>query len=442
MSCTKTVSDATYFGGKIINPKSDYVTLFDGKDHVVDTFKLNSNNKFIGKITDAKEGLYYFKHGPEVQYIYIEPQDSILIRLNTWDFDESLVFSGRGAERNNVLIDCFLDAEKDDKLFYQYYDLDPNAFKQKADSLEKIKLNRYNEFLVRNENESEGFKSILKIALTYPIYSKVENYPLAHKNLKHNTEHLIDKDVFYKHRSTIDYDKDSIMYFGSYREYMMSYFYNTTTSMGYDMSSDEFTVELLNTIDQKLHSQKVKDLLMRQTVISHFIRRSSCNVNNNAFDTYFKLTSSEKDKDQINRLLDDAKYIYKGKKLPAFSVLDYSNNAHAIQRIIKGSNAAIYFWNPEYDSNEYITSKVNYLSKNHPDVKFIIVKIDGNGKDHIMGIDIKHQYYIDSNSSANKFLTSKLPRTLLVNSKGTVVNGYASISSQKIYQQIADLDKK
>ena len=118
-SCNTTKNDdnATYFGGKIINPKSKYVTLFS-MEKIIDTLFLDKNNSFLGKLENLNEGLYYFIHGNENQYIYLEPKDSLMLRLNTWDFDESLVFAGKGAERNNILIDCFLEEEKDDKITY------------------------------------------------------------------------------------------------------------------------------------------------------------------------------------------------------------------------------------------------------------------------------------------------------------------------------------
>ena len=106
-SCNSTSKNtATYFGGKIINPKSNFIVLYS-MDKVIDTLYLGKDNKFLGKLDNANEGLYYFKHGNEKQYIYIEPKDSLMLRLNTWDFDESIVFAGKGAERNNILIDCF-----------------------------------------------------------------------------------------------------------------------------------------------------------------------------------------------------------------------------------------------------------------------------------------------------------------------------------------------
>ena len=98
----------TFFGGKIKNPKAPYVYLYAGKK-VIDSTKLDSNHRFSFLLDSIETGLYTFKHGKEYQYLYLEPKDSLLIYLNTWDFDESLIFSGRGSAKNNYLINLFLD---------------------------------------------------------------------------------------------------------------------------------------------------------------------------------------------------------------------------------------------------------------------------------------------------------------------------------------------
>ena len=41
----------------------------------------------------------------------------------------------------------------------------------------------------------------------------------------------------------------------------------------------------------------------------------------------------------------------------------------------------------------------------------------------------------------NNFLTSAMHRTILVNKKGVVENGYAAISSQNIYKQLKELSE-
>ena len=72
------------------------------------------------------------------------------------------------------------------------------------------------------------------------------------------------------------------------------------------------------------------------------------------------------------------------------------------------------------------------LSTSYPNIKFIQIKIDGNDSDRIKELDIKDQFYLDENSEAQTFLTSKMPRCILVNKVGKVTNGYASFSSYNI----------
>lgn len=434
--------DITYFGGKIINPKTNYVVLFDN-EVVLDTFYLNDNNSFLAEIKSMDEGLYYFKHGNEHQYIYIEPQDSVLVRLNTWDFDESLVFSGKGAERNNLLIDIFLETEKDDKYFRvnRLYDLVPTEFRAKVDSIENLRLAMWNDFDLKNPQESDSFKNILKIALTYPLYAKVESYPMAHDAMSNHKEHSEVNRSFYTHRDNIDLENDSIMYFYAYRNLMMSHLYNKVNTAGHHHESNEFTVSLLKTIANEVKNEKSRNAILRQTVVGHFYQKSSCNVNNEAFDTYFQLTSNEDDKMQIKKLWNDSQTIHAGKKLHNFHVTDYNKTDRSIKSIIKGKNSVVYFWNPEYTSHDFIAKRIAFLARKHPNVEFIGVKINGNGKDRIKQLDIKSQYYVTANSEANKFLTSQMPRTLLINKKGTVTNGYASLNSRNIYNQIAELAK-
>ena len=78
----------------------------------VDSLKLDDKNRFLTKLDNHKNGLYKFYHNREYQYINLEKGDSLLLRLNTFAFDESLFFTGKGAEKNNFYIELFLLNEK------------------------------------------------------------------------------------------------------------------------------------------------------------------------------------------------------------------------------------------------------------------------------------------------------------------------------------------
>jgi len=59
---------------------------------VIDTLKLDKNNRFFIQFDSLAPGLYSFKHEPEYQYVYFDKNDSIMVRLNSKDFDGSVVF--------------------------------------------------------------------------------------------------------------------------------------------------------------------------------------------------------------------------------------------------------------------------------------------------------------------------------------------------------------
>lgn len=432
-NCDKKSSQlSTYFGGKIINPKSKTVILYS-QDKVIDTLFLDKANKFFGKLDNVKEGLYYFKHGNENKHFYLEPNDSLLIRLNTWDIDESIVFAGRGAERNNILVDCYLENREDRVKFYNFNNLEPSEFQAKSDSILKIKLQTLNQFVTNHPKETENFGKILKIALTYPLYTKIEKYPLSHSKIKNYNKFPKLTSDFYEFRNEIEFNTNSLMYYPPYSYYIGNYLYNKTYTLGHSPLNteytSEFTIDLLNIINDEISSETTKNVLLKQNLIGHFYNKSTCNINKKPFDLYFKLSSNEEDKLQLKNLIDDTKAIDIKEKLPNFNVFDYTNIQHSIKDVIKNRNVLLFFWSPNNVSDSYIKPRMEYLQSNYSNIDFIQIKFKGDIKKSIKNLDIKNQFYIDSISEANNFLTSKMPRTILINKSGQIINGYASIAS-------------
>jgi len=172
-------NDNVYFAGEIVNPTSDYVVLYKD-DIVVDSAKLNEANRFSFNLENITEGLHHFDHTPELQYVYLEKGDSLVIRLNTVAFDESLVFSGSNEEVNNFLLEMFLNYEDEEQLVYSYYELDPLAFSGKIDSLRLQKTEELKALTI-GENISENAFKMAKASIDYNSYIYKEKYPFIHK---------------------------------------------------------------------------------------------------------------------------------------------------------------------------------------------------------------------------------------------------------------------
>ena len=102
-----------------------------------------------------------------------------MLRLNSLDFDESLVFSGKGASKNNYLIDVFLEHEKDENYVKKNYKSSRLIFKNIIDSLLKKKIKHYSDYNFKNNFISD---LIINHAILIPLYSHIENYIIINKN--------------------------------------------------------------------------------------------------------------------------------------------------------------------------------------------------------------------------------------------------------------------
>jgi len=443
-SCTTTEKESmTFFGGKIINPRSGFVLLYN-QDKLVDSLFLDKDDKFAGKYKDFKEDFYLFKHGDEFQHVYIQPQDSILIRLNTWYFDETLVFSGQGADKNNILIDWFLESEKENKNINinKYFKLPPALFKSKMDSLLALRQDKIEKFKSRNENLPEGYLNVLNIIVNYPIYKRFEAYPRRNRHYNNKADYPKVNASFYDFRNKIDLNIDSLKYIGQYSSYIAYRLYNIVNVKGLSSNSDGYTESLLSTIDNSITNEKLKNIFLYEMLVKDFLARSSCGLDKKSFHNYFKLSSNIKDKKQVQRIINDIKNLHGGEALMDFQITDYLKTKRSITKITKNKNSVICFWTPKYTSNLRLKKRISNLTSTFPDVNFILVKISDIHSDYVHGIDIKNQYYLEPSSKANLFLTSKLPRVLLVNKKGTIVNGYANIHSHLFNKQVKKLQKQ
>jgi len=143
LSCN--TEKSTYFSGKIIKPTNNEITLLKD-DLVIKSLPINNDGTFISSIDIKEDGLYNFIHLPEFQYLIINKGDSLSLRLNSLDFDESLVFSGTGSEKNNFLIDVFLDHELEENFIRSNYNTSGIEFYELIDSLLKNKILKFEKF--------------------------------------------------------------------------------------------------------------------------------------------------------------------------------------------------------------------------------------------------------------------------------------------------------
>jgi thiol-disulfide isomerase/thioredoxin len=130
--------DQIKFTAKIANRNSDTLVI-QGKDFK-QVIPINKKEIFVASF-DAPKGFYVFSDGIESSRLYLKPNSDITLTMNAKEFDETIVYKGKGVNESNFLAQQALRNEKLEEAFTK----EPAEFaalfesKKKADieSLEK-----------------------------------------------------------------------------------------------------------------------------------------------------------------------------------------------------------------------------------------------------------------------------------------------------------------
>ncbi|WP_340198486.1 TlpA family protein disulfide reductase [Ascidiimonas sp. W6] len=449
-SCGDKHSDgAAYFGGEIVNPTNPYVVLYKN-DKVVDSIVLDSNNRFLLKIDPVSDGLYHFEHTPEMQYVLIEKGDSILFRLNTLDFDESLIFTGNGAEKNNFMIDMFLVNEDEERLVYDYYDLEADQFIFRMDSLKNMKLEQY-ENLILNFDLSEEAKQITRAGIDYRHYDSKEIYPYLHTKKKiHQKSDSIPED-YYDYRENLNYNDLKLSYFGPYIKYLNTFFNNMSYTECMDECSGSnlpvdktlhFHLHKLKLIDSLVAVKEIRDNLYRNTAFAYF-RKDHKHSNNEkfieAFNTYSKDNKYAK---EVMEVYTSIKKLREGSKLPDVLLVNSSGKEVNIDTLAYKSqqHTVYYFWSLNQKNHmKNINRKVNELRVKYPEYAFVGISINEDHDSWLkavekMELNTTYQFRCeDFIQIRNSLVIEGLNKIIVVKNDGTIINAFGDIYEENFY---------
>ena len=438
----------TYFGGKIKNPKDDYVFLTKGKK-VLDSAKLDNHNKFSFKIDSLDLGLYMFKHGAEFQYLYLEPKDSLLIYLNTWDFDESLIFSGKGSGKNNYLINLYLQQEKTEKEFKRNYRLNETDFSAVIDEGIKKQMELYNEFLATQEAApSPFFDKLAKTGIHVPFYFYKERYAYNHKKAMGLEKRPELSDNFYNYRDLIELNDESLLDYGWNLAFINTFLYN----LAYDekMKDPEnriFELELMKIVDDRIHIEDFRNSLLAKGAWGALSNnRLSAEDAEKVHAYFFGQCSNDDYKAEFKKSLAQKEKITEGRELPKLTAYNLDNSEVEINALIKNSNAVIYFWPTELGRIEMLNEKLNYLKKNHPEVVFIGIernKTDQEWREFVTSKKLpkEHQFKLAKNSDSYSWYAGDMERTIIINDQGKVENGYLFFLDSNLNHHLKSINK-
>ncbi|GAA0870859.1 thioredoxin family protein [Gangjinia marincola] len=422
----------TSFSGEIVNPIKDYVVL-ETTSKKTDTAFLTDKGEFYFSLDLDSAGLYRFSHYPEQQNIYLTPGDSLKLRLNTIEFDETLQFSGTRAAENNLLINLFLVDEHNDDLILTLYKKTPEEFEKISDSLSKQQFDRLTT-LSQKHDFDPGFTRLISDLIQYETdYFKERYFYLL---LKYNRSYLaMLPNDFFDYRDNINFNHPRLNKHLSITRFIDTYIQNKSIEdcdASYTQCFEHNNFDML-----KRKIEIVRSLPLPQETTNYFLRKFGlkaiilANDTNHITSVLNLLDSMSNDRNNFEKI-DNLAKIQQG-YIPG----NYISNPNLITPQKDTTNfketvyktTLIYTWSsryPEHHINQHTI--INNLKTQFEDMTFLGLNIDD---DTDLWLDVMERYNYDPTDEYQlgkinldrKLLYYYLDKTLLIDQGSKIIRG-------------------
>ena len=154
------------FQAEIANRFGDVVSFFNDKNKLVKKIQVNKDGIFKDTI-NVVTGRYVFSDGNEFTIVYLKNGFDLKMKMDSKIFDESIVYTGKGANENNFLAKNSLFEEQtdigsllvsDEKVFFEGLD------KKKSDDLKRLEDKKLDPVFVDFQKKSidDNYNEVVK----------------------------------------------------------------------------------------------------------------------------------------------------------------------------------------------------------------------------------------------------------------------------------------
>ncbi|MDR5590791.1 hypothetical protein [Christiangramia sp. SM2212] len=433
-------SDTIYIGGQINNPETDYVVI-SRENETIDTLYLDEKNQFGKDYENLEGGIYTFKHPPESQILYTEPGDSILIWLNTMSFDESLNFSGEGADKSNFLLDMFLKNQNNNDLILTYYKIEPSEFAKMTDSIKEDRLKTLDRLQEKSEFSDE-FLEIAMASINYEYYDLRERYTFLIRKYYNSFAEKIPED-FNKYREEIDFNNEELQDYYVYTNLIDDYLRSKSIEACTEKHKDHkkcFDLNSFKNIERRVIL--IDSLSEIESLKNEFLDRLAAQAitmseNQNRLDSVMNLLGriDYSNLQSAKNLAEIQRSYFIGNSIADF-VYNNTNGEITTFKDFQEKPVVTFVWSiyaPAHHRWQH--SIIQGLRTKYPEVEFIGLNIDQNEKEEWLrtietfGYNKDKEYQLSKRTVSKKIYRKYLNKILFIDSSGNIVRGDIQLGS-------------
>ena len=430
-----------YFIGEIINPSSDNVLLYSD-NKVIDTLKLSTDKRFFKKFDSINHGLFKMEHLPENQMLIIETGDSILSRANMSDFNGSLFFSGRGAAKNNFLMETYLKLQDEISFLSSKYSLSGKSFNQIIDSLQSEKYINWKRLIEKN-NFSNFTKKITEASFKYPYANRKARYALIRgksKNIKTDS-------AYFRYRDKLNYNDEELSFFEPYISYLMSYLsieaLEKDETFFSSKNNTNFNVKRIEVIENKIKNTKLKNILARAVAYEEIMNFNNQISHEKFLKSYSLINPNQEYYNEIIGLNKSLMQMRTGRPLPIVMLENNKGQIITSNKAFMGQKTVLYFWSQtqmnHFKRNE---ERAKVYKEKFPDYRFVGISIQPYNQlvrnyQEIMNIDIKHQLaLVNYQTTTSEWVINLLNKGIILDKNCLILEGFGNFGYEKSFESL------
>ncbi len=369
-----------------------------------------------------------------------------MLRVNTVEFDESLSFTGEGADKNNFMMEMFLLNEQENELMPQFYLFSPSEFETKMDSFAKHRSSLYEAFVTK-KSPSEEFKTIAQAATDYALFSKKELYISANARKKKYDESIEIPADFYNFRNEVDLGSEQLRSYYPYYRYLAYYmdnlaYENYKEEAPYDRMSFVHNYHKCALIDSMITDEYLKNNLLRTTAYRYFLHPKNEEEAKKMLDQFLAHSTNEEDHKDISEFAEATIKLTPGHTIPNVMLLTTENTLKDLHSVFNGPTV-LYFWsNQSIKHYKNIHTRASELTAKYPEYDFIGINIDTHFKKWLKVIknsgynDLVEYQFDDFEDAEMKLIIESVNKAMIVDGKGTILNGNTNIFDISIEEEL------
>ena len=438
ISCKQSESTSqTLIKGKVENPRADFLLLYElPKFILIDSLKLDAKNEFKFESKDFKSNYYMIFDNNEMQRMYINNGDQITINMDASRMDESLIFSGKGAEKNEFLIYAYREYNKILSKRKSILNLEEEDFVNYTDSL-LLNLTEKMQYIEKVESDySEHLNNTLNILGKIKFFNLKELY--IKDKLKKDSTYKVNPKLI-NHRELVSLSDTTFHQYTVYHYYIYNYFNNISYEPG--LSFRKTNTKILKLIRDKLKDSYLQNALSSDIIRTEFYYDKTFTVDPENYRIFKQASDPKLTKEDIVSLVDTKNKIANNSKMIDIALEKPGKDPIKLSSLYTSDFNIVIFWESRLLDEEYLLSLINKLQKKYPKTRFITLDLY-NSKENV-GIMEKlnyQDYYMIKDLDALKpFVNLKNHRTLILDNKGVVINNFTDIKSTNFEDQLYDI---